>query len=835
VVFTNIIGKYIYKSIAEKKLRTALIILSIAVSAALYFASTSISDTMVKVQTDRWRASVGYTDIMVQAWWESPSRYFSQELLNDMGEYLEYAVGTVSGYGLYQYAVDQNLGVNLWGIDYNELRQITPVNLVEEADINPFVGKKIIISRYTANKFKFRLGDSFPLDINGSKHKFIVSGIAESEGPFIGDGEAVCGVVPVDTLRSLYNVRGKVDALYVKLLNRANKQQMLRILDSRYKMYHVSEPFTEQEIRSQNNKVRMPFLALTIILSFMSIYIINSTFKVITFERLPDIGTFRSIGARKNSINRMLLQESLFYGVAGGAVGCLLGLGVLYLMSIFTMPSWEDGYRATISFEPKQLLLTFGMAVLLCLISSVKPILKVNKIPIKEIILNAMVNNKSSRVIRTTAGLVLMCFGLFAPILIKGKFSTYINTICIVAVIAAMVMLIPFLTKGLIRILERGYAVVFGNIGAIAVKNLRENRSINGSISLLAIGISCALFVNTLSYSALTELINYYDRNNYEIYMSAKNADLAYLQAIRTTPGVKAVSEVMGIGGIEIVNKNDAIGLTQGVDTDNYLSYNDIQLAGNRQEVMDLLDRGRGILLTNRLRERFNLKLGEELRLRAWGNVSTFQIVGFFNSIENSGNYGIISDKYMKLDMGWENNFYSTLFIKTEGDPEQVVKELKTRFAKQQPLIQTIEEMKHKNILYNQQLFLIAKGFSIITMLAGILGIFNNLIINFIQRRRHLAMYRSIGMSKTQIIQMMLMEAFTLGVIGSLAGVVSGMLMIISGAGLLRSLEMEVNIHYSGLQLVMCLIFGVLIALFASVWPALKSSKLNLMEAIKYE
>jgi putative ABC transport system permease protein len=461
----------------------------------------------------------------------------------------------------------------------------------------------------------------------------------------------------------------------------------------------------------------------------------------------------------------------------------------------------------------------------LCLVSSVSPILKINRIPVKDIILNAVESRKTSKLLRAIAGIIVVGFGVFAPLLVTGKYSVYINALCIVAVIAGLVLLIPFLTRITIRLLELIYSAAFGNVGRIAVKNLRENRSAYGSISLLAIGISCILFVNILSFSTLAELDNYYKRNTYEIYMQAKNVDPGYLQQIRTTPGVKDVAKVTGIGGLEIVNKGDVIALTEGVDTKNYLSYNNLVLSGDRQDKLDLLDKGRGILVANGLRDRYDLKLGEVLELRAWGKVTDYTIVGFFPSIDNFGSYALISDKYMKLDIGWDNNYYSTLLIKTEGDPDKAVENLRARFVKQQPYIITNENRKKEMIHYNEQIYLIAKGFSIITMFAGILGIFNNLIINFIRRRRHLAMYRSVGMSKHQIIGMIFTEALTLGIIGSLTGVLSGILMISSGAGLFRSLHMIMGIHYSVTQLVLSVVLGIVISIIASVWPALKAPR----------
>jgi putative ABC transport system permease protein len=82
---------------------------------------------------------------------------------------------------------------------------------------------------------------------------------------------------------------------------------------------------------------------------------------------------------------------------------------------------------------------------------------------------------------------------------------------------------------------------------------------------------------------------------------------------------------------------------------------------------------------------------------------------------------------------------------------------------------------------------------------------------------------------------MIFIEALTLGIIGSLTGVVSGILMISSGAGLFRSLQMIAGIHYSFTQLALSIVLGIVISIIASVWPALKSSKLKLMESIKYE
>lgn len=64
----------------------------------------------------------------------------------------------------------------------------------------------------------------------------------------------------------------------------------------------------------------------------MSVFIIFSSYKVITLDRLPVIGTFRSIGATRKTVSRILLLESLLYGCAGGLLGIPPGILVLYFL-----------------------------------------------------------------------------------------------------------------------------------------------------------------------------------------------------------------------------------------------------------------------------------------------------------------------------------------------------------------------------------------------------------------------------------------------------------------------------------------------------------------------
>lgn len=135
----------------------------------------------------------------------------------------------------------------------------------------------------------------------------------------------------------------------------------------------------------------------------------------------------------------------------------------------------------------------------------------------------------------------------------------------------------------------------------------------------------------------------------------------------------------------------------------------------------------------------------------------------------------------------------------------------------------------------NEQIFSVSKGFSILTIVMGILGVFNNFIISFIERKRSLAVFRSVGMSKRQIVKMIFIESLTGGLIGGIIGVIGGILMTSVFPYIMGAIDMPIPMTYSTSILVISILTSLAITLIVSISPALKSSKLNIIESLKNE
>jgi len=834
-----IILKFIFNNIKEKKFRTFLILFSIIISSALFFASNAVSTTSMKILEDKLRQSTGNAEIMIQGGKHSPSPFFNIDQTNKLKDSVDYVVGAVKGMAIFKYSNDEYVTISLLGIGIDDLNLINPVKFFKSENLESFTGMKIIISQNTSEKYGLELGDIFKIEINGVAQRFRICGIGYPSGLFAEDGMTTAAVVPKETLSSIYNAKGAVNVAYIKSKADSDKNSIMGWLADTYKRYIVKEPFTQAEIDQQLGSTTISFMLMTIIVACISIFIIYSSFKVITMERLPIIGTFRSIGATKRMTNLVMLIESATYGVVGGLLGCGLGIGISYIITYFTSAEWDriDGIK--VYYNSGQLFQAFLMAIVLCFISSIIPILKISKIPLKDIIFNTIQFKEIKHPTRNTVlGIVLVASALLGPKVLYGSFvpkkiSLMANLVFLVLPIVAVIILIPFITKGFVAVFERIYVFIFGNVGVLAAKNLKENKGLLSNISLLSIGIASLLMINALSYSISNAMTNVYSTAGFDIYMNVQESNKNFESLLKSIDGVKTVYMNYKFFGVEVSDRNDKIGVIEGLDKSKFLDYWDMDIVGDRKEIMEELDSGRYILISNTLKAKFNLNKGDTITLKMEQGDRDYKITGFLNTMMMGGNYALIAQRYLKLDMAASNA--NMIYLKTFKNPDDVRNEIKKRFAEMQPEIFTLEQLESTDRETYAQLLSILQGFSFITILIGIFGVLNNLIISFIERRRSFAMFRSVGMSRKQIVSMIFLESFTGGIIAGAIGVLTGLLLVNILPYILKTMDYTIPVTVSPDLLIGFIIGAIIIMMTASVSTALRSSKLNIIEAIKYE
>ncbi|MBK3493943.1 FtsX-like permease family protein [Viridibacillus sp. YIM B01967] len=828
------IVKSVFKNMFEKKFRFFLIVLSITVSTSLFFASMAISDTLGKIYEEKLKSSVGNGDIIIANGNKAATPFFHTDKAEAYEGRTSYIIGELQGEAVYTTQDQKSVWVNLHGIDPSDMNRINPFKIDQGKESASLDDNEIILSSNTAEKYNLNIGDKFKLEVGGVKHNFVLSNTSYPIGIFADEARYFSAIIPKEKLGTIYHANDAVNVIHVKLKNPDDKEFMLNKLSQAYSEYSVREPIQQDDINNQISVMSTAFLVVMFVVSIMSIFIIYSSFKVVILERLPLIGTFRSIGATKNKANFMLISEIFLYGIIGGLIGTLLGIGILYGMSVITTPEYLKDIDNDIQISYLDVIASFVFASLLSLVSSIPSIIKLSKIPIKDIVLNTIASKPVKRTIRFVVGIILLIPVFVLPQFVTGQLAVVAVVISILLTGIALTLLIPSGSEFFVLIFYPIYKLIFGNVGMLAVKNLRQNKNMLNTISLLAIGVASLIFIISASNSVLRATTNLYTETaSFDIEMSVAKADKKFVKRMEDIDGVEDIYGTFRAMNIDVVGKGSIVAI-DSVDKNKLNDFWDFEFRTDGKKVLEKLDSGKNILLATQTKERLGVAEGDEISLEFPEGERTYKVLGDFPTLQFTGNYALISEKNLKKDIG--TPYYSNIYVKTNKDPNQVVETLETKLKTSRPDIMTTKQLEENNVKSNDQIFTIIKGFALFSMLIGIIGVFNNLIVGIIERRKSIAMFRSIGMSKMQIVKMIFIESLTCGLIGGIIGSIGGYIFVWIIPYIFKAIYIPpISVEYPLSQVILFILATVVITISASISPIIQSLRVNIITAIKYE
>jgi putative ABC transport system permease protein len=134
----------------------------------------------------------------------------------------------------------------------------------------------------------------------------------------------------------------------------------------------------------------------------------------------------------------------------------------------------------------------------------------------------------------------------------------------------------------------------------------------------------------------------------------------------------------------------------------------------------------------------------------------------------------------------------------------------------------------------HQSMF-IANAVWVIVVLVAAVALFNTLTLSVLERRREIGVLRAMGSSRRFTLQMVLAEAAGIGVVGGVLGLLFGLtdqwlFSLVSGD------IMNFNVSFRPSPMAFIFTIGALaISLLASVPPARRAARLNIIEAVGVE
>ena len=288
----------------------------------------------------------------------------------------------------------------------------------------PSEGITGITEEYTEN-----LGKKIEITINGKKESYEIVGTAKNL-PNGSGGFSAIWITPVftyfdedsfteDTYVDVSILTKNIQKIYETTNGLAEKLNLYKTEEEKnanltyytrllyYELVDVQKTQEEPTIKYVLDTNAEEFagdlknivIALISIISFASIIVIYTTFKMTYRERIKELGMLSSIGMDKKQKKRLVLKEALILATIGIIIGCLIGsvisfIGIKYLSTLASETTFVHG--AKIFFDSNvEMYMVFPLlpifvgifiTYIIAIISSLMPMRKINKIsPIEAI------------------------------------------------------------------------------------------------------------------------------------------------------------------------------------------------------------------------------------------------------------------------------------------------------------------------------------------------------------------------------------------------------------------------------------------------------------------
>ena len=209
------------------------------------------------------------------------------------------AVGILKGSALY-HENGYYETIDLIAADLPSLNKINPPRLTEGGELSDFEGDRILLPDRFTSKYGIQTGDDFSLWIEGTPVTLEVAAIAAYDTVFLRHTRGATALLPMETLAAL---TGQTEGFSEILIAPADGVSAAALKEALAAALadglQVTETVKEAQIAADARQKSMPFFLISFFSLTMSVFIIYSSYKVITLDRLPVIGTFRSIAQHR--------------------------------------------------------------------------------------------------------------------------------------------------------------------------------------------------------------------------------------------------------------------------------------------------------------------------------------------------------------------------------------------------------------------------------------------------------------------------------------------------------------------------------------------------------
>lgn len=573
---------------------------------------------------------------------------------------------------------------------------------------------------------------------------------------------------------------------------------------------------------------------------FIAGFVIFNTFSVVVTQRYRELALIRAIGGSPKQVRRSLLLEGLVIGVVSSAVGVVLGTGLAkglqLLLAQFGLALPGTGVRITTG----TIILSMVVGTIVTLLSVMIPAFRAGRTKPVEAMRQSAVDASGTSVIRAViGGFFLVASLVLLGINALGGARWFLLGPGSLLLFVGLFVGGPLLARLFGRLL-RPVMSLGGLTGQLAADNVVRNpKRTATTANALVIGLFLVTLVTVSGEAMKSAVVTELNKLSSSDFIVASEGAIA--------PGL--VTEIEGVDGVAASAPVRSVPLTAVDGTELYVSGVDMdELAATTQITvtqgsLDDVTNGTGAATadlgsfggTSMGPDVENSRLGESLTITgADGEPFEFRIVALYEAKLDSMFLGdVVSPQTLEKIAG--DQPVKQVFIRVEPGAENDVGARLEKVTRGYTGIEILPGNIVGQMVGQAFDFLIGAVNALLAMsiIVALVGIVNTMTLAIFERRPELGVIRALGMTRRQVGRMIRMEAVLMGLMGTVIGMSAGIFLswiLISSVP-----EIELGLSFNWLRVGLIFATGLLVGIAASIVPARRATRLDMLEAIRSE
>ena len=691
-------------------------------------------------------------------------------------------------------------------------------------------------------------------------------GFLRKDGPGLMNSGSVA-FTPLEALQEIFARSGELDQIDVVAQPEvAASSERLADLKSRLEeklgaKYVVSYPAQRGQIVTQQLATYQQGLSFfSMIALFVGGFLIYNTFTMTIVERTQEIGLLRALGLSRAQVTRLILIEALVLGAIGAALGAGFGLalarGLIALMSTVTA---MEILSVSVPLDGLLISVTVGLGV--TIVSALIPALRAGRVsPLAALRVKGQENPSGAPgKLALFAGIELVAVALLVinNVPLRPSLSFPIGSGMVFIMFLGATLTVPSVVQKLEVLFRPAIVRIFGAEGRLGAGNIERSRGrASLTVAALMTGIAMVISIGAMSRSFQTDIDSWVNSavGGDLIVRSPVPMRIDFGSRLETIPGVLAVTPARYFG---VRPAQDETGLTfQAIDPNTYFQVASFQYAEDKEDAPQIeRDLANGdLLVSTTVADRYDLERGDTFELETRRGVHAFRVAGLVSDFTSQGYVINGTLDTMRHYFGIDDVDRFTLKLAPDADPSTdsplptvgdsagqalsaVKAAIEDRYGRSRNVqVETTEEFRDRVRELTNRAFGLLDVLANIGVIVAALGVINTMMMNVLERRREIGALRSIGMTRAQVIRMILAEACAMGAAGAIFGIAFGVLLarvMVDGmqqmSGYRLTFEMPIGAVVNGI------VIALLVSQVAALYPAWRASRVNIVLAIKHE